>query len=461
MNNSHSQIIRQRLFIPTRTGDRIYKVVLFLWVLQLFEPARLLSYYVPLLGPLKWIPELLLYSTVFIWLKSSRKKRGYPWFTAFIVLSLFGTGVALFGGNWGIARLINRQLLQYYLLALLSFTYINDEKKLALLFLMYFLYFFYYALWGIYSLKISPINPDVNPAARIIIPWHHQFDNRDGFGTAMGIGLAYCAYYYSISQRRTFRVLSGLSILLCIGGIVLSFARGVFIGMSITLLYIWYKSKKKIIGMLLLIVATGVLFVAVAFLSSGHNYWETMNTILTEGSSGGTGADRKTLWGWAWRVFLENPIIGVGTGNAGVKFASMIPEDEILSHGYTKGKLWGRAIHCVPLTILADYGLIGAFIFAMLIVDFLRTNSRTRRVLYAMGGPNLHRPTTIIEENSTISRRYLVMSSAILACFVAFWVNALFYETLYSAFLWNLITMNRLLFVNVMAMREEQKALNE
>jgi hypothetical protein len=449
------------LFTPTRPGDRIYKVVLFLWFLQLFEPARLLSYYVPPLRPLKWIPELLLYSTVFVWLIRSRKKNGYPWFTAFIVLSLFGTGVAFLYGNWGVARLINRQLLQYYLLALLTLTYINDEKKLDLLFLMYFVYFLYYALWGIYSLKISPINPDVDPAARIIIPWHHQFDNRDGFGTVMGIGLAYCAYYYSFSQRRIFKVLSGLSSMLCIGGIVLSFARGVFIGMGVTLLYIWYKSKKKIIGMLLLIVTIGVVFGAVAFVSSGHNYWEIMNTILTEGSSGGTGADRKTLWGWAWRVFLENPILGAGTGNAGIKFVDIIPENEILSHGYTKGKLWGRAIHCVPLTILADYGLFGAFVFIMLIADFLRTNARTRRALNVIRGSSVYSPKRIIGENNTMLRRYLVINGAISACFVAFWINAIFYETLYSAFLWNLITMNRVLFVNVITKREEQEALSE
>jgi O-antigen ligase len=213
--------------------------------------------------------------------------------------------------------------------------------------------------------------------------------------------------------------------------------------------------------MLLLMVAVGALFGAVAFVSSGHNYWEVMNTIVTEGSSGGTGADRKILWGWAWRVFLENPIIGVGTGNAGVKFVSLIPEDEILEHGYTKGKLWGRAIHCVPLTILADYGLIGVFVFAMLIVDFLRTNSRTRRVLNGIGGSSLYGPKAIIGENNTMPRRYLYINSAMSACFVAYWINAFFYETLYSAFLWNLITMNRLLFVNVMARREEQRALNE
>jgi O-antigen ligase len=231
--------------------------------------------------------------------------------------------------------------------------------------------------------------------------------------------------------------------------------------MSVTLLYIWYKSKRKIIGMFLLIVASGVVFGAGAFVSSGHNYWEIMNTIVTEGSSGGTGADRKTLWGWAWRVFLENPIIGAGTGNAGVKFVDLIPEDEMLNHGYTKGKLWGRAIHCVPLTILADYGLIGAFVFAMLIVDFLRTNSRTRRGLNIIRGSSLYGPKTQRGDNSTMPRRYLYINSAISACFVAYWINAVFYETLYAAFLWNLVTMNRLLFVNVRTMREEQKALDD
>ena len=87
-----------------------HRLVLWLWFLFLFEPTRLISFYIPPLSPIKWIPELMLYATMVLWLFSPAPKRHIKWFTVFFGLTLFGTVIAFIFGNWGVARLIVRMM---------------------------------------------------------------------------------------------------------------------------------------------------------------------------------------------------------------------------------------------------------------------------------------------------------------------------------------------------------------
>ncbi len=116
-------------FRVTKSGIKIYNRLLFLWILVLFEPARLVSYYVPVLGPLKWIPELMLYWLTFLWFVASVKKHGYPLFTAFFSLTLFGTFIAFFEGNWGVAREIDRLIILYFFLGFITYSFINQHDR--------------------------------------------------------------------------------------------------------------------------------------------------------------------------------------------------------------------------------------------------------------------------------------------------------------------------------------------
>ena len=71
-----------------QTGRFGYKIVLFLWFLFLFEPARLIAYYIPGVEPLKWLPTILLIAASFHWLTSPLKKHNYKWFTYFLIVNL-------------------------------------------------------------------------------------------------------------------------------------------------------------------------------------------------------------------------------------------------------------------------------------------------------------------------------------------------------------------------------------
>ena len=293
-------------------------------------------------------------------------------------MNLFGTVIAFNDGNWGIARQINRQIFQFYMLGILSFSFFNDKEKLNKLFYLYFLHIFYFAIWGILSLKLSPMG-DLDPGLRRIVPWHPWLDNRDGFGPLMVIGLVYSFYYYRAVESRRLKLLSLISLIFCVAGIILSFGRAVFIAMAITIVFMWYQSKGKLYGMFLLIAAAAIILLAVSIISPDNRYWETMQTINV-GLSEGTGADRKVLWGWAWREFINYPIFGVGTGNFGIALVKLVPLDEALSHGYTEGRLWGRALHSAPFTILSEYGLVGTLAVIFLIIDFINTNRKNKNL---------------------------------------------------------------------------------
>src|SRR6476646_9003121 len=105
--------------------ERTYRLVVLLWVLYLLAPAKVVTYYIPSLRPLSWAPELLLFWCTWVYLRSPRKGPGFPAFTAFLWLMIFGTGVAAVIGNWGVSRELLRLFYQYWLLGIVTLTFCN------------------------------------------------------------------------------------------------------------------------------------------------------------------------------------------------------------------------------------------------------------------------------------------------------------------------------------------------
>jgi hypothetical protein len=420
-----------------------YRSVIFLWFLFLFEPARLITYYIPALTPLKWIPELLLYTAFIRWFFSPAPKRQVKSFTAFFGLTLLGTAIAAVLGNWGVARIIVRQMFQYYALGLLTLSFCNTPDRAGTILRLYFYMFLYYGIWGLISLSMEPIASDIDPGAREIVHWHIHFENRDAFGPLMVMGFVYAFYLYKAMRGRLSKLLATATMALCIAGIIMSFGRGVFLAFIAAIGYLWIKTKRKLLMAFALVVLV-IVFINVAP-DLAHRYWATMQTISSEGTKGGTGLDRKTLWGWAWREFLSSPIYGVGTGNFGIAIFRVVSYGEAMAAGYTPGRMWGRALHCAPLTVLCENGLLGAFVMVWLTADFVRTNRRTRRNAKRFAGPpgqdDLHhdfffRPSAVI-----------AVSNGLNAAFLAVLVSAFFYELLYTPLLWHIIIINRLLYL--------------
>ena len=431
----------QKITSWREAGPRLYVLLVIVWFLQLFAPHKLIQYFVAAAQPLTWVPELLLWICGILWLRDRAPKRGFPAHTRFMLLFLFGTVVAYFHGQWGLARVVDRQMYQYWLLGLVTLTVCDRYSRVRPILALYFGYFLWYGIWGIVSLKTSPLGAVEDTSQRIIVFWHRDYDNRDAFGPLMVAGLAYSIYYLQanravMTRGRSF--LGYLSMALCATGFVTSFGRGAFVAFLVVGASMWIRSKRK-----LAILRAVAIIVAVALLSMPSlvdRYVETMRSITEQGTKSGTGADRADLWGIAWREFISSPLIGKGTDNFGAGAATVLLPGEVTPGGYTAGRLWGRAVHSAPMTIIAEYGLLGVMVAVGLLLDFFRTNRRIRRHASAAADPDG-------TQTGEFPPGYVgAMALALHAAFLTYCVSGIFYEIIYTPLFWNVVALNRMLY---------------
>ena len=205
----------------------IYRLTIIVWIIFLFDPARLITYHVAALRPLLWSRELLLYGALLLFLFSPKPKKNMKWLMAFMILLLFGTVVAFFTGNWGVARKIVRQMIQYYALGILTINVLNTPNGASTILRLYLYSFLYYALWGLIGVWTDPLTGSADASARQLVYWNIYFDNRDGFGSLTAMGFAFSYYLFgAMSDKRT-KLITGTTVISCASGIIISFGRGI------------------------------------------------------------------------------------------------------------------------------------------------------------------------------------------------------------------------------------------
>jgi O-antigen ligase len=134
---------------------------------------------------------------------------------------------------------------------------------------------------------------------------------------------------------------------------IFTFSRGGFVGLLAVSLCCWLRSPNKLRSAVV-IVALGLL----VSLYAREGYWERIQSSWEEGVSAGTGEDRLYMWRFGWKMFLDNPIIGVGQDNFPARFAEYEGDERLYGHTRT----W-RAAHSLYFTLLPELGLVGAIIF--------------------------------------------------------------------------------------------------
>jgi O-Antigen ligase len=144
-------------------------------------------------------------------------------------------------------------------------------------------------------------------------------------------------------------------VVLFLAAIMATFSRGGFLGLLAVGLYCWFRSSRKIIsGFVIFLFALFLIYFA------PKGYWEEMSTIQKEysGEVVGTGADREYEWEIGQKMFLANPLFGIGQGNFPWEFSNYEGEDTF--EGRSRA---GRAAHSLYYTLLPELGLFGVFLF--------------------------------------------------------------------------------------------------
>ena len=172
------------------------------------------------------------------------------------------------------------------------------------------------------------------------------------------------------------RYLCILGVVLALGAVVIAGSRGGFLTLLGFLVAMFFLSRSK---MKLIFFATTIGLLAIAFFVS-EEYVEQMSTITD--TSDGTADERLYSWALGVDMFLDNPVLGLGTMQFGWSVERYQRErgDLVLdSHGIRKRRsLAGRTSHSTYFDYLAERGSVGMLFITILFFASMRRLKRCR-----------------------------------------------------------------------------------
>jgi probable O-glycosylation ligase (exosortase A-associated) len=198
------------------------------------------------------------------------------------------------------------------------------------------------------------------------------FGDENDFALLLNISIPFSFFLLFGERSKLWRIVLISSVGIFLLANTVSLSRGGFVGLIAVGSYCWFQSKHKAKATLVLAMAITLM---VSF--APEKYWDEMRTIRTSTEKGDTGDERLFLWKLAWRMFLKDPVMGVGPSNfrvhAGLSDQYMTPQ-EIEERGETwgGGNYWGKVCHSTYFTILAEEGLPGVVLFFLIVYTFFK-----------------------------------------------------------------------------------------
>jgi probable O-glycosylation ligase (exosortase A-associated) len=150
--------------------------------------------------------------------------------------------------------------------------------------------------------------------------------------------------------------------------IVATQSRGATIAMAVVLCYLFVRGRQKAIGV-------GALAVCVLVLAiyAPQQYFERMRTISSYSEDSSASA-RIEAWKAGAKMALDNPVLGVGSGNFPHHFPHYRGKDAPVR--------WMNA-HSMYFQVLGELGLPGIYVLLMLMIGGFRMNQRCERLTVA------------------------------------------------------------------------------
>ena len=152
-----------------------------------------------------------------------------------------------------------------------------------------------------------------------------------------------------------------VSMLLCATAAIGSYSRGALLGIAAMLVVMWWRSDKKALGAVLLVVLSVAL---VSFMPD--SWWARMGTIGTY-SEDASANGRINAWWMAWNLARDNFFGGGFAVSSPVLFARYAPNPEM-----------SLAAHSIYFMVLGEHGFVGLFLFILLWVLVWRSAGRLR-----------------------------------------------------------------------------------
>lgn len=190
--------------------------------------------------------------------------------------------------------------------------------------------------------------------------------------------LAYVTFFKTI-KNKIGKIFIGFSVLSFVMGTILTYSRSAALSLGIGLIASVIFDKRKLLVIPLILISG----LAIGSRLS-ENYVDRLETIKTyeeDASSMGRVATNHA----AINMFKAHPLTGIGAGNFNDFFLDYMPEDLL------KWVASGKSLHNVTLQIMAETGVIGLFIFSLLLMKafmdmmYLRKHCLQHKSLQILG----------------------------------------------------------------------------
>jgi len=233
----------------------------------------------------------------------------------------------------------------------------------------------FYLLFFLACFVLSPVRGTLMGGDTIFgrARWNQIYSNPNDLAAlcVLALGMA-LGLTYSEQPRILVRLGGAISAFLLLVVILLTQSRGAFIGLVAGFgpAMIWSALKRP--GRML--VSTAVLALVIGY-TIPADVWErlagiekmTSTSTIAEADPEGSAEQRFGIQQAAWKIFLDNPVLGVGLGN--------YP----LVNGLYAPQLGPRDTHNTYLNLAAEVGLPGLMIWCALVWSVLRYAYRSRR----------------------------------------------------------------------------------
>jgi len=311
---------------------------------------------------------------------------------------------------------------------------INDRKRLYIFLIAFLLLNFKYTQFAVRIWAQNGFYSDprgLNAGGGIGSGF---FNNPNDFGAAI-TSMAGLSFYmirsdakklFNWFKMRWFHIALMITIPLAV---LATSSRGAALALGVASLGIWYKGKRKFIGIAGLIIAA-ILFI----LLIPEDNWTRFQSINTEQDS--TGQTRLELWRAGIRMANDYPLTGVGPDN----------------YAYVNEYRYGAddaertiAQHNVFIQAASELGYPGLILFVAMIIGCFYNQRKARQIL----------------KEKDIDDPFLYgLSHGLDICLIGFAVNGMFITVLYYPFFWMLLILSVSLFdvVRQLEQHAEQSA---
>jgi putative inorganic carbon (HCO3(-)) transporter len=177
--------------------------------------------------------------------------------------------------------------------------------------------------------------------------------DNNSFALAMCMTLPLMNYLRLNSEHRIVRAALIVGMVLTVIAILGTYSRGGLIGLSVSALFLWWKSQTK-----LLLGLCGAAVLVLGYTIMPDSWTQRMDTIQSA-EKDDSFQGRVQVWRFSYNIALARPLVGGGLGAS---------EDGTVFNTYSTDYLpSGRAAHSIYFQVLGDHGFAGLLIYLVLL----------------------------------------------------------------------------------------------